>query len=272
MIGPGTEIIAGEGCIAHRRAASTRTSISSRPQQVEDALMSGVTTMIGGGTGPAAGHQRHHLHARAVEHRPHASGGGRAADEPRLSRQGERQPPRSAGRAGRAGCRRPQAARGLGDHAGGDRLLPVGGRAPRRAGGHSHRHPERVGLRRGHLGRVQGPGDPHLPHRGRRRRARARHHQGLRRAARAAVVDQPDAALHGQHRRRAPRHADGLPPPRSRDRRGRRLRRVAHPARDHRRRGHPARPGRHQHDVAAIRRRWAGWARSSRAPGRPRTR
>jgi urease subunit alpha len=35
-------------------------------------------------------------------------------------------------------------------------------------------------------------------------------------AQRAAVLDQSDAAVHGQHHRRAPRHADGLPPPRPR--------------------------------------------------------
>mgnify|MGYP003693841039 CR=1 FL=1 len=39
----------------------------------------------------------------------------------------------------------------------------------------------------------------------------------------------PTHALHRQHDRRAPRHADGVPSPRSGDRRGRRLRRVAHP-------------------------------------------
>ena len=39
------------------------------PQQIEEALMSGVTTMIGGGTGPGDRHVRDHLHARAVAHR-----------------------------------------------------------------------------------------------------------------------------------------------------------------------------------------------------------
>ncbi len=54
VIGPGTEIIAGEGCIATAGAIDTHIHFIS-PQQCEDALMSGVTTMIGGGTGPAAG-------------------------------------------------------------------------------------------------------------------------------------------------------------------------------------------------------------------------
>jgi urease alpha subunit len=45
------------------------------------------------------------------------------------------------------------------------------------------------------------------------------------------VVDQPDHAVHGQHHRRASRHADGLPPPRPEHRRRRRLRRAASAAR-----------------------------------------
>jgi urease subunit alpha len=54
IIGPGTEIIAGEGCIATAGAIDTHIHFIS-PQQCEEALVSGVTTMIGGGTGPAAG-------------------------------------------------------------------------------------------------------------------------------------------------------------------------------------------------------------------------
>jgi urease subunit alpha len=54
VIGPGTEIIAGEGCLLTAGGIDTHIHFIS-PQQVEDALMSGVTTMIGGGTGPAAG-------------------------------------------------------------------------------------------------------------------------------------------------------------------------------------------------------------------------
>ncbi|HEY0712166.1 MAG TPA: urease subunit alpha [Polyangia bacterium] len=54
VIGPGTEIIAGEGNIVTAGGIDTHIHFIC-PQQVEDALMSGVTTMIGGGTGPAAG-------------------------------------------------------------------------------------------------------------------------------------------------------------------------------------------------------------------------
>ena len=57
-------------------------------------------------------------------------------------------------------------------------------------------------------------------------------------------VDQPDAAAHRQHRRRAPRHADGLPPPQPAGARGPRVRGVADPRHHDRRRGRAARPGR----------------------------
>jgi urease subunit alpha len=54
VIGPGTEIIAGEGLLATAGGIDSHIHFIC-PQQIEDALMSGVTTMIGGGTGPAAG-------------------------------------------------------------------------------------------------------------------------------------------------------------------------------------------------------------------------
>ena len=54
IIGPSTEAIAGEGQIATAGAIDAHIHFIC-PQQVEDALMSGITTMIGGGTGPAAG-------------------------------------------------------------------------------------------------------------------------------------------------------------------------------------------------------------------------
>jgi urease subunit alpha len=53
-IGPGTEIIAGEGMIVTAGGIDTHIHFIC-PQQIEEALMSGVTTMIGGGTGPATG-------------------------------------------------------------------------------------------------------------------------------------------------------------------------------------------------------------------------
>src|ERR1700732_3285670 len=60
IIGPGTEAIAGEGSqgegsIVPAGAIDTHDVHYICPQQIEEALYSGLTTMIGGGTGPAAG-------------------------------------------------------------------------------------------------------------------------------------------------------------------------------------------------------------------------
>ena len=54
VIGPGTEIIAGEGSIVTAGGIDTHIHFIC-PQQIDEALMSGVTTMMGGGTGPATG-------------------------------------------------------------------------------------------------------------------------------------------------------------------------------------------------------------------------
>lgn len=54
VIGPGTEVIAGEGQIVTAGGVDSHIHFIC-PQQIEEALMSGVTTMLGGGTGPATG-------------------------------------------------------------------------------------------------------------------------------------------------------------------------------------------------------------------------
>jgi urease subunit alpha len=177
VIGAGTEIIAGEGMIVTAGGIDSHIHFIC-PQQIDEALMSGVTTMIGGGTGPATGTFATtctpgpwHIHS-------HAGGGRRLSDEPRLPRQGQRQPARTPAR---AGARRRH---GLKLHedwgttpAAIDNCLS-GGRRDGRAGGDPHRHAERVRLRRNDARRLQGPHHPHLPHRRRRRRPRAGHHQG----------------------------------------------------------------------------------------------
>lgn len=53
-IGPGTEIIAGEGQILSAGGIDAHIHFIC-PQQIDEALMSGITTMLGGGTGPATG-------------------------------------------------------------------------------------------------------------------------------------------------------------------------------------------------------------------------
>jgi urease subunit alpha len=54
VIGPGTEVIAGEGKILTAGGLDVHIHYIC-PQQIEESLMSGVTTMLGGGTGPATG-------------------------------------------------------------------------------------------------------------------------------------------------------------------------------------------------------------------------
>jgi len=54
VVGPGTEAIAGEGQILTAGGIDAHIHFIC-PQQVEEAVMSGVTTMLGGGTGPATG-------------------------------------------------------------------------------------------------------------------------------------------------------------------------------------------------------------------------
>ena len=125
-----------------------------------------------------------------------------------------------------------------------------GRRRDRRAGRDPHRHAQRVRLRREHDRRVQGPHHPRLPHRGRRRRPRARHHQGLRRGRTCCpsstnptrpytvnTIDEHLDMLMVCH------HLDPQHP------RGRGVRREPHPQGDDRRRGHPARPRRDLDDV-----------------------
>lgn len=53
-VGPGTEVLAGEGHILTAGGVDAHIHFIC-PQQIEEALMSGTTTMLGGGTGPATG-------------------------------------------------------------------------------------------------------------------------------------------------------------------------------------------------------------------------
>ena len=73
VIGAGTEVIAGEGRIVTAGGIDAHVHLIC-PQLVAEAISAGLTTMIGGGTGPATGTARHHLHARGVAHPPDAGG------------------------------------------------------------------------------------------------------------------------------------------------------------------------------------------------------
>ena len=72
-IGSGTEVISGERLIATAGGIDTHIHWIS-PQQVYEAISSGVTTMMGGGTGPGGRYECHDMYAGSVEPRPHAPG------------------------------------------------------------------------------------------------------------------------------------------------------------------------------------------------------
>jgi urease subunit alpha len=213
IIGPGTEVIAGEGKILTAGGFDAHIHFIC-PQQIEDALHSGITTMLGGGTGPAHGTLATTCTPGAVAHRADA------AKRPRrfpmnlgLRRQGQRQPARRPGGTGPRRGLRAETARGLGHHPRRHRLLPVGGRGNRRAGDDPHRHAQRIRLRREHAPAIAG----RTIHAFHTEGAGGGHAPDIIKVCRAgqhpAVLDQPDDALHRQHDRGTSRHADGLPPP-----------------------------------------------------------
>ncbi len=109
IIGPGTEAIAGEGKILTAGGFDSHIHFIC-PQQIEEALMSGVTSMLGGGTGPAAGTNADHLHARPMAYRAHDPGRRRLPGQSRICRQGQCRAPGAAGGNGQGRRLRPQAA------------------------------------------------------------------------------------------------------------------------------------------------------------------
>jgi len=198
VIGPGTEVIAGEGLIATAGGIDAHIHMIS-PQQVYEALSNGITTFIGGGTGPADG-----TNATTCTPGPWNIARMMEASEGLpinwgFLGKGNGSSPRPLAEQIEAGAMGLKDSRGLGLHPGGYRHQPAGGRRVRRPGRHPHRHPQRGGFRGGHHRRHRRPHDPHIPHGRGRRRARARHHQDSRGAERVAVVHQPNPPLHGEH-------------------------------------------------------------------------
>ena len=177
IVGPGTEAIAGEGKILTAGGIDSHIHFIC-PQQIEEALNSGITMMVGGGTGPATGTAATtctpgpwHL-ARMIE----------AADafpmNLAFAGKGNASQPKALVEMIQAGASALKLHEDWGTTPAAIDCALSRGRRPRRAGDDPHRYAERVGLRGGHHRRLQGPHHPRLPHRGRRRRARARHHQG----------------------------------------------------------------------------------------------
>mmetsp|Transcript_113988 Transcript_113988/g.309690 ORF Transcript_113988/g.309690 Transcript_113988/m.309690 type:complete len:362 (+) Transcript_113988:355-1440(+) len=198
------------------------------------------------------GHQRDDVHAVAEPGADDAAGDGRNAVELRLLWEGQHLRARGADGGHRGRGRGAETARGLGHDPRRDRQRARLRGRERRRDHDPHGHHQRVGVHRRLHRRDEGPHDPHVPLRGRRRRARARHHQGVRPAERPAVLHQPDPAVHREHDRRAFGHADGLPPPQQEHPGGRRLRGVPDPRRDHRGGGHTPRPGGHLHHLLGL--------------------
>ena len=245
----------------HRRRARHARALGSARSSSTRRSRRGVTTLYGGGTGPAHGSlattctpapAQVKMMLQATDVFPMNFG---------FSSKGNTSDPVGHVRRARGRRRRLQAARGLGDDAGRDRRVPHVCRGARRRRHDPHRHAQRERVRRRLDRRDRRAHDPHVPLGGRRRRPRARHHQGVLGAERAAVVDEPDAAVHGEHRRRAPRHADGVPPPRQEHPRGRRVRRERASAARRSRRRTSSTTWARSRSWRPTRRRWAASAR-----------
>ena len=175
VIGPGTEIIAAEGMIVTAGGIDTHIHFIC-PQQIEEALMSGVTTMIGGGTGPATG-----TFATTCTPGP---------ENIRLMLQAAEAFPMNLGFLGKGNASRPEALRqqveagaiGLKLHedwgttpAAIDCCLGVAEETDTQVAIHTDTLNE-SGFVENTIAAFKGRTHPHLSHRRRRRRPRARHH------------------------------------------------------------------------------------------------
>jgi urease subunit alpha len=199
-IGAATEIIAGEGLILTAGGIDTHIHFIC-PQQIEEALTSGVTTMIGGGTGPAAGTCATtctpgpwHIHSMllAAEAFPMNLG---FLGKGNVSAAG------TGPRTNRAG------ALGLKLHedwgttpAAIDTCLKVADEMDVQVAIHTDTLNE-SGLSGGDARGDRGTHDSYLSHRRGGRRPCARHHQGGLARQRAAELHQSDASLHRQYHR-----------------------------------------------------------------------
>ena len=142
VIGPSTEILAGNGMILTAGGIDSHVHLIA-PQQIPVALAAGMTTLIGGGTGPAEGTKATTVTPGAFWLDAMLRRDDRVAGEHRAARQGQHGVVRRAVGAAARRRRRVQAARGLGHHPGRDRRLPDRRAGGRRAGGDPHRHAQR---------------------------------------------------------------------------------------------------------------------------------
>ncbi len=251
VIGPSTEIMAGNGLILTAGGIDCHVHLIC-PQLMPEAIGSGVTTVIGGGTGPAEGTKATtvtpgawHL-ARMLEATDGwplnvvLLGKGNTVSEEALWEQL---------RAGASGFKLHE------DWGSTPAAIDACLRVCQEAGVQAALHTDTlneagfvedtlaaIAGRPIHAYHTEGAGGGHAP-------------DIITVAGPAehpAVLDQPDPAAHGQHGGRAPRHADGVPPPQPGRAGGPGLRGEPDPALDDRRRGHPARHGRDLHDRLGL--------------------
>ena len=251
VIGPGTDIIAGEGKILTAGGFDSHIHFIC-PQQIEHALMSGVTSMLGGGTGPS-----HGTFATTCTPGPwHMARMIQSFDAF----------PVNLGISGKGNASRPAAlvemikagACALKLHedwgttpAAIDNCLSVADDHDIQVMIHSDTLNESgfvedtVKAFKGrtiHAFHTEGAGGGHAPD--------IIKIAGLKNVLPSST--NPDAPVHPQHHRRASRHADGVPPSRSLDRRRSGLCRKPHPQGNHRGRRHSARSGRAFDDVLGF--------------------
>ena len=252
VIGPSTEVIGGNGKILTAGGVDCHVHFIC-PQLTETALASGLTTLIGGGIGPAESSKATTVTLRRVE--------PRAACCQAMDGQPVNVLLLGKGNTVSLDGLREQVAAG----AGGFKLHEDWGTTPAaidaclriadETGVQAAIHTDTLNesrLRRVHCGRHRRPVDQRLPHGRRRRRPRAGHHHGGRPAEHPAVVDEPDAPAHGEHHRRAPGHADGVPPPQPVGAGGPGVRGEPDPPDHDRGGGRAARPRRHLDDRLGL--------------------
>ena len=242
VIGPGTEAIAGEGHILTAGGFDSHIHYIC-PQQIDDALYSGLTTMLGGGTGPAHGT----LATTCTPGPWHIGRMLQSADgfamNLAFAGKGNAALPAALEEQVRGGACALKLHEDWGTTpAAIDNCLSVADAMDVQVMIHTDTL-ERKRLCREYCRRDEGAGHPCFSHRRRRRRTCARHHQDLRREPCSAILDQSDTSLHGEHAGRASGYADGVPPSRQINPRGCCLCRKPDPPRDNRRRGYSSRHG-----------------------------
>lgn len=262
-IGTSTDVISGEGKILTAGAIDTHVHYIS-PSAVTEALATGTTTLVGGGVGPSEGSKattvtpgpQHlvNLH-RSFDDLPvnvMLLGKGNTVSEDGLDEQAL---------AGAGGYKIHE------DWGATPAALDAALKAGEKWGLQVALHADSLneaGFSETTLDAIDGRGIHVFHAEGSRRRARPRHPEGGRQGKRIARFDEPDSAVHGEHRGRAHRHAGLRPPPGPGQPERPGLRRLPYPLDDHVRRRRTARHGRHVHHL--LRRPGYGPYRRGRDP------